>query len=153
MNLEQARLEFFQTLDAGKRIECPCCSRTAAIGRRTIDGAMARTLRHVYRQNKNGEEWVNTSRNLPHGLSSTAALLRHWGLTVSKGPVGKGRNKDSGFWKMTEFGKAFVEGLATVPRTIRTWKGQLVGEPFGEPTNMVQTLDRKFRQNEQNDSS
>lgn len=151
MSLEQAKEEFFQELNTGKRIECPCCTRTAAIGRRTIDRAMARTLRHIHRRNEEGDEWVNTSHELSHGLSSTAALLRHWGLAVSKGPVSKGRNKDSGFWKITDLGRAFVEGVATIPRSIRTWKGQLVGNPFGEPTNMDETLARKFRQNNQND--
>jgi hypothetical protein len=142
--LAKARDEFFDELETGNRLTCYCCGRTAALGRRTIDASMARTLIHIYRRNMAGQDWVNTSHDLPHGLSSTAALLRHWGLAESKNPVSKGRNDESGLWKVTQLGMEFVEGMTSVPGKIMTWKGKIIKQPHGAAITLKDALGKKF---------
>lgn len=142
--------EFFERLQAGERVTCPCCERTAAYNPKTLNNGLCKSLeflsKAVHEEGGNRDKWWRRpSRHLTHTQASAAALLRHWGLAESKGPVSKARGKDSGWWRITARGVDFVFGHLRVPEKIRLYNGQMIGQPFGRSVTFEQAFKKGYK--------
>jgi hypothetical protein len=113
------------SLDDGAK--CPCCGQFAKRYRRKLNSAMARWLIALAQLHALGHEWVHISwvaavvggvapwaaQAKPVGLSPIGsgdyAKARYWALVVDR-PSADQAKKDSGYWRLTDTGRAFVEG-------------------------------------------
>ena len=104
---------------------CPLCHQFAKIYKRKLSSSMAYALILIYRAFRNGPDvWLHVpeylSRNSLFGVvvrGGDWAKLVHWGLIVSKGDeVRDDKSPRTGLYKITDLGRAFVEGRVSVPR-------------------------------------
>jgi hypothetical protein len=142
-SLAEARRELFAELDDGA--VCPCCDQYAQRYRRPVDCGMARCLILAYRLGKGREDegrWVHVSE-LAETLAivPTIATTARWGLAESRKNTDT-KKKDSGWWRLTDLGVAFVLGETTVPKYAVTWNG--VNKLDGDPIGIVEALGRSF---------
>jgi hypothetical protein len=133
--LAEVREQFSANQDSVKR--CPCCDKPSGHQRKNFSKGMAISLRHLYRE---GDGWVKPSRDLSHNTSSWAAGLRHWGLIESLVPVSKARGKDTGYYRITDKGRQFVEGLITLPSYVILTRQQEVVGFAGEEVSLTAIL-------------
>lgn len=138
--LSMLRRTVLNALERGDRITCPCCDKSVAYDRKTLNSGLCKSLKFLY----DHVGWACPSRELSHTLASAASLLRHWGLAESKVPVSKSRGKDSGLWKITHLGRQFVDGVITLPRSIRTYNGKLLGPPEGKDISFTDANVKKY---------
>lgn len=137
--LYAAREELFEKVNGGKRVTCPCCDKSAAYYSKYLCWASCAILEWLDQQS----DWAKPS-DLSHRTGSGAALLRHWGLAVSKVPVSKGRGGDSGLWKITELGRQFVKGQISMPESVRIYNGKALGEPCGKLVTFNEARQRNY---------
>jgi len=125
MTLEEAREILEANLDKG--ISCPCCTQYARRYRRKLNAGLARFLIYLYRQFQKQPqlEWFNI-RQAKEGadfgvsISGEFCKLQCWGLIEP-------RPKDSGYWRLTDLGRAFVEKRTTVKSHIVVFNNTLEG--------------------------
>lgn len=128
------------------RAICPCCGSLLRNDRKGMTRWMALGLLDIYRhfRRNQGEVTVHAATllaNRPGARDHGIALLRHWGLLQSVSRPGdaqdrqKGSRGLSGFYALTDNGRAFVEGKLKLPKNIvkdfyeSTWRmeGPLIG--------------------------
>ena len=111
--LDDARREFWNTLDAGEVATCSCCDRDGKVRPRNINSQMARFLCYLYRHERlHPGRYVRLRDDLPpevHKASSDGTYARLWGLIKAGEGVGE--------WRLTGLGRAFVLGQCSLPRT------------------------------------
>lgn len=124
--LDEAKEELAAALSKGTR--CQCCGQFAKTYKRKLTATMARGLLKIYvffEQNPNSE-WVHI-HNLRVCNSNEGALLRHWGLIAKKIDVKEDGNPNTGYYKLTELGRQFVENKVAIPTHIFTYDNNLLG--------------------------
>ena len=125
--LQTMRQQWRETIEheGGK---CPVCDRWGKVYPRAINRTMARSLIWLTQAKPVKDDWVDVPVQAPKWLvrSNQLATLRWWGL-VERMAHDAGEKKFSGMWRVTDFGRAFVEGLATVPKKVFTYKGEVEG--------------------------
>ena len=121
---------------------CPCCGQLAKVYRRKLNTVHAHSLVLMWRAA--GMEWQHvptTVEPITKG-GGEAAKLRLWGLIeeeLERRPDG-GR---SGWWRITERGRAFVLGETTVPRFAVLYDNRCLGVE-GERIDIREALGDKF---------
>lgn len=109
--LEAARASFFAGAKRSGGTYCPCCERYGKIYKRKIHSAMAAVLIQLYRERDQGFVHLNGLVNASFPPTVAAACLgvvtkfRYWGF-IEKDP----RDNTDGYWRISEPGRAFVEG-------------------------------------------
>lgn len=99
-----------------KPADCPCCGQMAKVYRRSIHRKMCVALAFLYREDqKKPGDWVNVREIYGPGLSGDYAKLRFWGLVEPKDTRTRTENS-SGFWRITEKGRAFVRTGVAIPK-------------------------------------
>jgi hypothetical protein len=92
-------------------IECRVCGQHVQLYRRKINSGMARALVRLYLHNRqNPGMWMDYRDRSAQGESRNHPYLRFWGL-IERGP-------EAGFWRITDYGRDFVEDRVTVPRAV-----------------------------------
>lgn len=145
-------------LDEG--IRCPCCAQFAKRYKRKLNVGIARWLIALERLHRTGLEWVHiawiaavvggeqpaVARKLPIGASPIGsgdyAKARYWKLIEDR-PSDDSAKKDSGFWRITEKGRAFVVGGLRVPERVILYNNELQGFD-GSPITIQEALGQKF---------
>lgn len=126
VSLDTARSAFRDKLNDG--VSCPCCQRYAKRYRRAINATMAGALCALVARRNKGQEWVRAEEvgadlralpafervSYPHGEIGKLAFPA-WGLVESK-PSSEPSKKNTGLWRATARGAAFVRGDLTVPK-------------------------------------
>lgn len=118
VTLDQAKAWLRRHVEEGAH--CPCCGQMAKVYPRRIHSSMARALIKMYRA---PGAWVRLTDILEHRQIVDAAKLRYWGLIEEE----QERRPDggrAGWWGVTEAGRAFVEGRATVTKYARIYDGR-----------------------------
>lgn len=134
---------------------CPCCNQYIKLYRYKLYDTSAMALIKLYNLTKiTGREDHHVSqyaeKSPDHPRASHFAELRHWGLITkidleqSQDPE---RKKSSGFWAITEKGKAFVEGSIKVPEMIKMFNNEFFGFE-GENISIQDALKNKFSYDE-----
>lgn len=119
--LQEAQDSFRQRLFEGKKTKCPCCGRSAKVYKRKLNSGMARMLIRFYEVHFRmpGHEYVHV-HDLFGGFAQSHRdwpVLRLWGLIQPKDKRTADDNA-SGFWRLTETGRAFVRGEGSAPKYV-----------------------------------
>ena len=144
LTIQEAKTHLRENFDKGTG--CPCCGQFVKRYRRSIYGTMARMLIAFYRLKHPGFMHVNDVIRLT-GLADYRcgdwAKLVYWGLIEEKS---KGKNEDkrtSGYWRITDRGKEFVEGALTVPKYIYLYNQKYMGND-GPEVHIRDCIGKKF---------
>lgn len=149
--LNEARQELNRGLDKGVR--CQCCGQFAKIYRRKLNSGMARWLIALYQASIAKPEQpffhVNSlmkivaaqSQNITYG-SSDFGKLRHWEMIEEK-PNADVTKKQSGYWKITDDGKAFVRRQRKVQKYVLLYNNNCVGFD-GPDISIIDSLGSHF---------
>lgn len=123
--IAEASSLFRARLAEGAPVKCPCCKRIGRIYRRRLNAGMARVLVRFYQL---ADGWLHV-RDIFGGLGQKHRdwpLLRLWGLVEPRTKHTKDE-PSRGFWRLTEKGRAFVEGRASVPKFVFVFDGERTG--------------------------
>lgn len=145
LSLESARTAFRSKLEDGAPVECPCCRRTGRIYHRRLNAGMARVLVRFYHvEIESPGRWVHI-HEVFGGLGQKHRdwpLLRLWGLLGRRTKHTKDE-PSRGFWRLTERGRAFVEGRTRVPRFVFVFDGERTAKS-DEMTTIEEALGKRF---------
>lgn len=135
---------------ADQGCNCPVCGKWVKKYRRTITAAVAFTLIRLYHLNKI-REWVHTRDLVVPGQQSSVGDFTKsvvWGLIEPKqhktGDEGK---KTSGYWRITELGRMFVQRKISVRRYVILYNDAVEGWE-GNDVLITDCLKEKFDYNE-----
>jgi hypothetical protein len=112
-------------LDDGAR--CPCCGQFAKIYRRRVHATMARELIAIWREA--GCDWVH----LPTLLKTTGAhggdtiKVKYWNLIEPDNETREDGSTRTGWWRLTDSGRAFVLGEKSIPKYVMIYNEQSYG--------------------------
>lgn len=123
--------------------DCPCCGQHAKIYKRTIHAGMAAALIRMYQMNvtDNGG-WIPVSEIYARGAAGDYAKLRYWSLVESADARGAVKNA-SGFWRLTDRGKRFVEGQLRLPKYALVFDNNVLGHE-GALVTIHECLGKRF---------
>lgn len=127
---------------------CPCCDGMAKVYACRINAAAARALVLLYRATLPGEyaHFLDLMKERQVYTGHYAELAR-WDLIERKPGGLEDGNPSSGFYRVTELGRRFVEGEAEVPEVALTYNDQLL-RLEGEPVGIRDVLGRRFNYDE-----
>lgn len=108
---------------------CPLCSQRVQVYKRTITAQMAYALILLYRR----DGWA-TWPELLDNRRGDEAKLRYWSLVECV---------NGSLWRVTELGRQFVEGAATVPKFALVYNSRVLGFE-GEPVTIHDALGNRF---------
>lgn len=145
--LDEARHYVQQNLD-GAGVDCPCCDQLAKRYRRKFNSGMAKCLIALVQLNFETKTWVHSREvaafrsGAPRASANADGQLaksRFWGLIETK-PNTNPSKKDSGLWRPTISGVAFVCGQASIRKTAVVYDNVLEG--FEGETISINTAKR-----------
>jgi len=93
---------------------CDCCGGNTKLYRRKLNSGQARVLIALY----HAVDWVHLRRTIPALVAEVqgdTSKLTHWGLAEAKPSEEDSTKRDSGIWRITAHGRAFVLGTHEVP--------------------------------------
>ena len=133
-----------------KGVDCPCCTRLVKLYHYKINSGQARALITLYKltnQQKPKDGWIHVPQEFAklkldaHGMSYHRTAL--WGL-IEQQPVNDDPNKNSsGYWRITEKGKSFVNGRIKVLQSAYVFEGRVM-KTGGNPVDIRDALGKKF---------
>lgn len=103
--------------------KCPVCRQFAKVYRRSINSAMARGLIVCWRAAR--QEPFHLPTVIGH-LAGDHAKLRYWGLLDEENREREDGGR-AGWYRITDDGLAFVQGVGTVPKYALIYDSQLLG--------------------------
>lgn len=118
---------------------CPTCQQHVQVYRRKINSGMAAGLISLHRA-ADADGYVDHVPDRPGG-SWEEGKLEYWGLVVR---VPKANGRGIAGWRITEFGRRFVEGTAHVRKYVRIYDGVMVGGPEGPSVSIREALGTRF---------
>ncbi len=147
---------------------CPCCNQYAKVYKRVLGSQMARWLIWLVRtweqgqlSEKNGNAlarrygekatpplrtwaWIDVKQSPVRG--GDYAKLLHWGLVEHKANTGDATKKDSGLWRPTHAGIAFVHRRSLMRSHVILYDNKLLNWSDDSITDItiVQALGNKF---------
>lgn len=144
MTLAQAREWLLDRIMDGA--SCPCCGQMAKIYARSIYAKMAVHLIKLYRLTKLHQdrqffhvtEFVDT-------IGNDTVKTVHWDL-IEEMPKTKDMKskKTSGFWRLTEKGKLFVENKIQLPEKALIYNANFLGFEEGKMVSIIDCLGEGF---------
>ena len=145
-------------LDEG--VKCPACDQFAKRYRRKLNSAISRWLIALVRLHGEGLDWVHvawiaavvggesptTAKTRPIGASPIGsgdyAKARYWSL-IEDQPSDDESKKDSGFWRITGQGRAFVAGATSLHAKVILYNNAFEGFT-GKRVTIKEALGSKF---------
>lgn len=128
-------------VDEGAR--CPCCGQHAKVYKRSIHASMAVGLLHMYRAGPAHHPY-SLREHVPASLGrGDVAKLRYWGLLVPAELPTHGSRRE-GDYMVTRNGLLWLRDALAVPKYVRVYDSERLGEPFGEPWGIRDALGEKF---------
>ena len=131
-----------------KGCECPACGQLVKAYKRNLNANMAKALILIYRlQNKAGGDYIHVQQEFSKlGLVATGMdyiQLARWGFIVPKLNDDDPSKKDSGLWRITTRGIAFIIRETAEPKYCLTYNN-VTQEWANERINIKQALGKKF---------
>lgn len=133
-----------------KGVDCPCCNQFVKLYKRKLNSGMAKTLIRIYKESGDGEKWIPVKeflRQKKYHNGHDWTLLKYWDLLIEKPKDENTQTKNSGFWKITEKGKSFVENKINLPDRVFIYNNRVLGFSDKE-VNIKHCLGAKFNYNE-----
>lgn len=138
-------------------VECPCCTQFVKLYKRKITSSMAYALILIYKYFKMiepGAKWVhmndylNGIEGLPYPIKSgDNAKLRYWDLMREKTELRSDGSNRAGYWQLTDLGRAFVEGNASVLSHAKVFNSKCYAVE-GKEITIREALGEKFNYTE-----
>ena len=163
MTLEDAKKWFLSRLFV-EPTECPCCSHISRVYERKIHDRMAKTLIEMYRFNRlYPGHWMHVENHLKALMSGLHEnqrwvdrdyhKLRFWGIIEKKSGTSTDGNPELGLYRITQFGREFVEYKWSVPRITWVLNDTPLGQSDGtyaplELTDIKKALNDDFKYDE-----
>lgn len=143
--LENAKVWLAENVNKGVR--CPCCQQFAKLYRRPLYATMARMLILFYKI-PGSDDWLHINDVIRvTGCSEFRcgdwAKLKHWALIEDRKKEEDDDKKNSGFWRITPTGKAFVERKYRIKSHILLYDGNFCGFE-GEDVYIDHCLGKNF---------
>lgn len=145
-SLRQAKHE----INAAKGSVCPCCGQYVKVYRRKITSAMAYGLIVLYKQRK--QQWTHIetffkNEDVPASIRGDFPKLRFWDLIEKRRGDTDDGNPNNGYYRLTEYGVAFVQGKELAAKYVTIQNNQLlnVGD---ELVDIKHCLDERFNYKE-----
>lgn len=145
MTLGELRPRILELRKTADGCECPACDHKVKEYQRTIHYTMARELIRCYHAAP--VEWFHMPTIVGHN-GGDITKTRHWGLIEADTTIRREDGGRAGYWRLTEKGRAFVEGRLRVPKYAPTYKHELIGSLYGEPVDIRDCLADKFHYDE-----
>jgi hypothetical protein len=115
LSLADTKVWLVYNMMMGIGVKCPCCDRTTKLYPRKLEGQWMIQLAYINDLNKPVES-KQIQASIPtqlidasSGMRRTFSLMRHWGLIALD-------NDLSAHYNITQLGRDFLEGTATVPQ-------------------------------------
>jgi hypothetical protein len=145
--LKEAKAWLKERVNEGAR--CPCCNQLAKVYKRRIHSTMAYHLIQLKKRSLD-DSFIHKSFLLSGSRSAMTslgggefAMMRHWGLIEEKLKDDKQKGRTSGFWRITEKGKGFVDKKLLINKFIYLYDGQLL-KVSEETASISDCLGEKF---------
>lgn len=111
---------------------CPCCDGIAHVYPRKFNRTMARVLVQMYLWDRRQPgEWRHVKNEWPKDNSkfnAEYARMVDYGLIEEPDGVRPDGNPDTGYHRITEAGREFVEGRRRVPETHYCYKNKVIDQ-------------------------
>ena len=127
-----------------KGAQCPCCHQRVQFYKRTLTSTMAYTLIILERHFRTNSDWLHVPKYLSAVGAKEAsrggdyAKLRDWGLIEPKPGKRDDDSSRTGYWKITERGRAFVRGEIRVHKIIEMYNQKPTGRGVSDETVSIQ---------------
>lgn len=144
--LSEAREDLHGRLRAGEGLTCPCCDQFCKVYRRKLNSSMARYLIEIVKEFQATGTWVNVPGLHVYKSESQRgdyAYLTHWGFIEQKRNENDPTRKESGLWRPTESGVAFVFRRVLAPRHVYLYDNELL-KVSDETIDIEDSLGVKF---------
>ncbi len=134
-----------------KGCKCLSCGQLVKLYKRKLNSGMAFGLIAAYKmsQEKNGQ-YYHINELLKKGIASSQLeipRLQYWGLMANMPNEDDPTKSHSGFWRITDKGKEFVERKIKVQKHILIYNSVIVGFS-DEETTIDEALGNKFNYEE-----
>ena len=139
--VQQAKEYLQENIDTG--VECPCCGQFAKIYKHRLNSQIAKTLIGMYTL---GDRSIHILNELKPS-NRMYSLARFWGLIEPTEVMVRGNKKASGYWKLTEKGKLFVEDKETIAEYVLLFNNKHYGFK-GDEVDIKYCLGKKFNYQE-----
>lgn len=150
--LEDAKTWLRERLSDGA--DCPCCNQFTKLYVRSFLATMAYTLIQLNRASREGTPWIHiqemlTKARAPSSIASSGdyAKMRFWGLIEPCPERREDGSKRNGYWRITDAGRAFVEGKTAIPSHVLVFGDTFLGTS-GPPVTVREALGKKFNYTE-----
>jgi hypothetical protein len=146
-SLEEAKDALRLQLQQGEAVECPLCTQMAKIYRRTIHSAMAVALIMLFNQE---DEWVHFPTLLRDAKQRAGdeGKLVYWGLIEPMPGERDDGSRRTGWWRITDLGRSFVQGHTRVGKYASVYDGRCLGIDQTEQVSIRDCLGTNFNYEE-----
>ncbi len=146
ITLEEAKQFLRENIDKGA--DCPCCMRLVKRYKYSLNSGSCRSLIILYRANKQSDgDWVHIQKYFASfGLNANGMnyiLLKWWGLIEQQLKNDDKTKRASGYWRITDKGKLFVECGISLPKYVLIYDNRI----FGKSKHLVdikEVVNKKF---------
>lgn len=137
-----------ENIDVG--CKCPACNRFIKQYKRKLTSSMAHALILLYKSGL--RDYVHMAEFLknkpcPSSIYGDVSKFRFWGILDKQEDERDDGNPNNGYYKITEKGIQFCEGLIEVPKYIEIKNNRMVSQSE-ELTTIQGALGNKFNYNE-----
>ena len=127
--------------------DCPVCGQFVKVYKRTINASMAAQLIRAQRRYGGNETFHIKDLIEGEGGGADFAKLRYWGLIVEIENTNP-KKKNSGRWKVTNEGLAFILGYSQIPKYALIYNGRFLEFDGDETITIQDALGNKFNYQE-----
>lgn len=127
MTLDEARKEFFRKANLKEGGRCPCCDRYGKVYTRRINANMAFALINLYKLTIKHKDrtWFLFSEFTE--TRNDYEKLLFWNLIAHKPNDDDPSKRDSGYWRLTDEGRRFVELRVMIPAKVIVYDARVKG--------------------------
>ena len=145
---EKARLRKVVLVEK-KQTVCGCCGQKVQLYKRTFNGNMARALALIYKlANK---DYIHVQKEFSklnlRATSMDYIQLSRWKMIESKPNPKDPDKKDSGLWRITDYGIQFLNKSIKVPAFVYVYDNKTHSYSTLE-VSIIDIIDKKFKYSE-----
>lgn len=143
--IEQGK-KFLRQNWKGAGVECPCCTQFVKLYQRRIYGMPARLLISLFFKDLINPDKFFHNDELTAGITLKGpgdfSKLKLWKL-IQKKPNDDTTKSSSGMWRITDLGRAYVQGKIKLPKYANVYNKRLYAFE-GPELNIVDALGKNF---------
>ena len=151
--IAEAKAEMRLNLKKGGK--CPCCTQNYKQYSRPLTSSMMYALVLMYNRDKDFpgqyfhvEEYLKNMDWIPSSVRGDFPKMRFWDLIRPKEGEKEDGNPNTGYYKITELGKTFVEGNIELPSNVNIYNNRFFGfDKESKNVNIHDCIKNKFSYN------